>query len=191
MSLQLTQKEKLLLEDQKSQEELCIKKYNDYANKAQGTELKQLFQQLAQQEQQHLDTVNQILNGQVPNMQNQQSGGQGQSAQQSSMQSGQSSGQQSQGMKKIKGTTFNNTVGTTPEPVTTETSFVSNSTQDKDLCQDMLTTEKHVSSTYDTTIFEFTNTQVREALNHIQKEEQQHGEQIFNYMNQNGMYNPQ
>jgi ferritin len=26
-------------------------------------------------------------------------------------------------------------------------------------------------------------------LNHIQKEEQQHGEQIYNYMAQNGMYN--
>ncbi|HBI27857.1 MAG TPA: spore coat protein, partial [Peptococcaceae bacterium] len=28
-------------------------------------------------------------------------------------------------------------------------------------------------------------------LNHIQKEEQQHGEGIFNYMNVHGMYNPQ
>ena len=48
------------------------------------------------------------------------------------------------------------------------------------LCEDLLLTEKYVSSTYDTTIFECQNTQVRDALNHIQKEEQQHGEGIFN-----------
>jgi spore coat protein CotF len=54
----------------------------------------------------------------------------------------------------------------------------------------MLTTEKYVSGTYDTTIFEFTNSQARQVLNHIQKEEQQHGEGIFNYMQSHGMYNP-
>jgi spore coat protein CotF len=52
-------------------------------------------------------------------------------------------------------------------------------------------TEKYVSGTYDTAIFEFTNTAMRQALNHIQKEEQQHGEGIFNYMQSRGMYNPQ
>ncbi|HHW60872.1 MAG TPA: spore coat protein, partial [Syntrophomonadaceae bacterium] len=31
----------------------------------------------------------------------------------------------------------------------------------------------------------------RQVLNHIQKEEQQHGEGIFNYMQNNGMYNLQ
>ena len=56
------------------------------------------------------------------------------------------------------------------------------------LCQDMLTTEKHVSSLYDTSIFEFTNPQARQVLNHIQAEEQQHGEQLYAYMNCNQMY---
>ena len=46
----------------------------------------------------------------------------------------------------------------------------------------MLATEKFVSSAYDTAIFECTNSNIRQILNHIQKEEQQHGEQIFNYM---------
>ncbi len=180
MSLQLTQKEKSLLQDQKSHEEMCVQKYSNYANQAQDPQLKQMFQQLAQKEQEHLNTVNQILNGQVPNMQSQQSS------------SGQSS-KQSKSMKQIEnGTTFNS-VGTTPRPVTAETSFVSSSSNnsDKDLCQDMLMTEKYVSSTYDTTVFECTDTKVRQALNHIQKEEQEHGEEIFNYMQQNGMYNPQ
>jgi spore coat protein CotF len=63
--------------------------------------------------------------------------------------------------------------------------------QDAALCNDMLMTEKYVSDAYDTAIFEFTDSNVRQILNHIQKEEQQHGEGIFHYMQSNGMYNPQ
>lgn len=59
------------------------------------------------------------------------------------------------------------------------------------LCKDMLMTEKYVSGAYDTAIFEFTDTNIRQALNHIQKEEQKHGEGIFHYMSSNGMYNVQ
>lgn len=57
------------------------------------------------------------------------------------------------------------------------------------LCTDLLSTEKHVSSVYNICVFEFRDTNIRDTLNHIQKEEQQHGEQIYNYMSQNGMYN--
>ena len=56
------------------------------------------------------------------------------------------------------------------------------------LCSDMLTAEKHVSSLYNTGIFEFTDAQARNALNHIQTEEQQHGLKIYEFMNANGMY---
>jgi len=70
---------------------------------------------------------------------------------------------------------------------------VSQSNTDKQadayLCQDALSTEKQVSSMYNTAIFEFKDTGIRNVLNHIQKEEQQHGEQIYNYMAQNNMYN--
>jgi spore coat protein CotF len=59
------------------------------------------------------------------------------------------------------------------------------------LCNDMLMTEKYVSGTYDTAIFEFQDTNMRKALNHIQKEEQEHGEGIFNYMSSHGMYQTQ
>jgi len=44
---------------------------------------------------------------------------------------------------------------------------------------------------YNISIFEFADANVRQALNHIQKEEQQHGEGIFNYMKSHGMYNVQ
>ena len=56
------------------------------------------------------------------------------------------------------------------------------------LCQDMLATEKHVSSLYNTSIFEFKDPTARKVLNHIQAEEQQHGEKIYAYMSCNGMY---
>lgn len=156
--INLTQKEKFLLQDQKSHEELCIKKYNNFANQSQDPQLKQLFLNNANQEQQHLDTINKILSGEVPNVNSQQ---QGQQPSQQNMQS--------------------------------ETSMKSglNSQNDADLCTDILATEKYVSSTYDTAIFEFTDHNVRDVLNHIQKEEQQHGEAIYKYMESKGMYNPQ
>ncbi|HZW83001.1 MAG TPA: spore coat protein [Candidatus Deferrimicrobium sp.] len=153
MNVTLTQKERMLLEDEKSNEQLCVQKYNKYANQAQDPQLKQLFQSLSSVEQQHLNTVNQILSGQVPGT---NQGGQGQQ-QQPAMQVGQSGG------------TFNQ--------------------NDAELCKDMLSTEKFISSTYNTTIFECVDTNVRQALNHIQKEEQEHGEALFNYMQSHGMYN--
>jgi spore coat protein CotF len=52
----------------------------------------------------------------------------------------------------------------------------------------MLETEKYISQAYDTAIFEFKDANIRKVLNHIQTEEQQHGEQIFNYMQSKGMY---
>jgi spore coat protein CotF len=48
-----------------------------------------------------------------------------------------------------------------------------------------------VFSAYDTVIFEFRGPQIRNVFNHIQKEEQQHGEAIFTYMNSKGMYQVQ
>ena len=155
MTLNLTQKERMLLEDQQAHEQICIEKYSNYANQAQDQQLKNLFQNYAAQEQQHLDSINQMLSGQVPSM------GQGQQQQQQSA------------------------------PQATQMQGAIGNQADAALCNDMLMTEKYVSNTYDTAIFEFTDSNVRQVLNHIQKEEQQHGEGIFNYMQSNGMYNPQ
>ncbi len=151
--LNFTQKERMLLEDQKTHEQVCVDKYNNYANQTQDPQLKALFKSYSQQEQQHLDSINQMLNGQLPPM------NQGNQQQNSSSQS------------KVQGAMANQS--------------------DAVLCNDMLMTEKYVSDTYNTAIFEFVDSNVRQVLNHIQKEEQQHGEGIFNYMNNNGMYNPQ
>ena len=61
--------------------------------------------------------------------------------------------------------------------------------QDRYLCTDALTTEKHASGLYDAGVFEFSDPAVRQALNRIQSEEQGHGLSIYEYMNRNGMYN--
>lgn len=56
------------------------------------------------------------------------------------------------------------------------------------LCGDLLADEKHVSGLYNTCIFEFKEQTLRNALNHIQKEEQEHGKAIYDYMSTNNMY---
>lgn len=110
----------------------------------------------------HLNTINQILSGTVPQMNQQQ--GQQQNQQQSQQQNQQMNSQSSNygGMQDAN---------------------------DKTLCNDVLSTEKYVSGAYDTAIFECRDKTLRDTLNHIQKEEQQHGEGIFNYMQSKGMYN--
>lgn len=61
------------------------------------------------------------------------------------------------------------------------------SEKDEYLLKDALDTEKHVSSVYDTCIFEFNDPGARDALNHIQKEEQEHGQMLYDYMAAHGM----
>jgi len=150
--ISFNQKETSLLQDAKKAEELCIKKYGSYANQAQDPQLKQLMSQFAQQEEQHLNSINQLLSGQLPAT----GGGQQQQPPQAQPQGSQQAGVVNQ--------------------------------SDAVLCEDQLTAEKHISSTYNTAIFEFRDANVRQILNHIQKEEQEHGQQLFNYMSSHGMY---
>jgi spore coat protein CotF len=182
--MNLTQKERMLLEDQKKHEKICIEKYSSYAQQAQDPQLKQLFNSYAAVEQQHWDTINHILQGQMPTV-----GQQGQGMQQQGM----GQGQQSQAMQKQPGFIQSQGQagqGSSVQGPGTMQGVMANQ-QDADLCNDMLMTEKYISGTYDTAIFEFTDANLRQVLNHIQKEEQEHGEGIFNYMQSKGMYNPQ
>lgn len=152
---QLSQKERMLLEDEKNQEEICIVKYKNYANQAQDPQLKQLFTSLASEEQHHYDMLSQLLQGQQPNVGRQQ-------------------GQPAQPAQQALQSSYQGAMG---------------NTGDKMLCNDLLSTEKYVSHTYDTGIFEAANPTVRQTLQQIQKDEQHHGELLFNYMNSHGMYN--
>ncbi|NLH95879.1 MAG: spore coat protein [Clostridiaceae bacterium] len=169
-TISLTTKERTLLEDQKSHEEICIEKYTKYAQLASDPQLRNIFLNNAKIEQEHLDTLNQLLRGQVPSVG--QQGGTGQ-------QPG-AGGQQAQAQQQ------NAQQAGTNAQIGNASGMVS----DESLCNDMLMTEKYVSGTYDTAIFEFKDPQVRDILNHIQKEEQKHGEAIFKYMESRGMYNP-
>lgn len=148
--MQLTQKETELLKDLKSEEKLCIEKYTKHSSCAKDPQLKNLFSQIAQIEQGHLNTLEQIEKGTVPTP------------------SGTANAQ----------------------PTFTET-YAAGETEDKKadcyLCTDLLDTEKHASQLYNTCIFEFTDENTRNTLNHIQKEEQEHGKMIYDYMSKNNM----
>lgn len=179
--MNFTTKERYLLEDQKNHEQICIQKYSNYANMASCQELKSIFQQNGQKEQEHYNTIDQLLKGQMPSMG--QSTGQQQSGGQMQMKS---KGQQSGGQQSMHMQSQQAKMSQQQSFQPQGSSGYNNS--DKDLCTDMLMTEKYVSNSYDTAIFEFRDPQVRNILNHIQKEEQQHGESIFKYMENKGMY---
>ncbi|MDO4535808.1 MAG: spore coat protein [Clostridium perfringens] len=163
--LNLNDKERMLLEDEKSGEELCIEKYRKYSEEASDQELKNLFKDLMTKEQDHLKTLNEMLSGTVPPLNNQQN-----------------QQQNNPNMQQNQQTQRNNSknINTNENQITFK--------RDKILCQDSLAGEKYVSSTYNTTIFEIKDANARQVLNHIQKEEQEHGEKIYNYMQAHNMY---
>lgn len=152
--MQLSQKESSLLKDLKSQEKLCVEKYTKYASNALDAQLKELFTAIANTEQQHLNTLTQIENGETPST-------------------------QSVGSSQSINSSFTETYGMGDTP---------DKQADCYLCSDLLADEKHVSSLYNTSVFEFSNQTLRDTLNHIQKEEQQHGKAIYDYMTANNMY---
>lgn len=151
--MNLSQKETMLLKDMAEQEKLCAEKYNRYSNEACDSSLKSLFSELQKTEENHEQTINQILSGTVPQIP-----------------AGASCAPKAP------------TSSSSPRQSPAEKQ------SDQYLCTDALSMEKHVSSVYDTGIFESRDENLRSVLNHIQKEEQQHGEAIYNYMAQNGMY---
>ncbi|AZV58107.1 spore coat protein [Clostridium sp. AWRP] len=158
MAITLSNKERMLLEDEKSHESMCIQKYTNYANQTKDSQLKQLFINNASIEQEHLNSINCILGGEVPNLNSNQ------------------------------GTNKMNTAGIASSSIPPVGMCEA---RDEDMCKDMLIAEKYISGVYNSAIFEFRDTNVRNVLNHIQKEEQQHGESIYKYMESKGMYKVQ
>ncbi len=147
----LTQKETSLLNDLKSQEQLCIDKYTYYESEACDMNLKGIFSSIKATEMSHLSTVNRILNGEEVKMPD-----------------------ESPAAKRAQCP-----ASSCPE---------SGKKHDAYLCRDALATEKHVSSLYNVSIFEFSSPTLRDTLAHIQKEEQNHGEILYSYMSANNMY---
>ena len=153
------QKEIALLNDMKTEEALCIEKYRDYAERASNEQLKSLMNKLGNEEQEHFNTISKLIAGDVPTL----------------------------NPKEPK-----SPVAQAVENITASDENYKNDKDafdsDKFLCADALGTEKHISAVYNTDIFEFKDEKVRDVLNHIQKEEQEHGKKLFNYMEANGMY---
>ena len=173
---QLSQKERMLLEDLKKEEDLCVKKYSSYAQQAQCPQLSQLFNEIANVEQEHYNTVNQII----------QSGGQSAGQQKQSSQ-GSQSGQNQAAQGMLSSQSFASPGSGANQAI----AGAASSNSDKYMLEDMLSTEKYVASAYNTGIFESAQPAIRQALQHIQQEEQHHGEQLFQYMNSHGMYQVQ
>lgn len=149
----LTEKEKGLLKDLRNQEQLCIGKYDKYAQDAKAEELKCLFGDLKSTEEAHLRSIDSLMNGTVP--------------------------------------TAPDTISGSDNAHTAAVSYQNEGDRQSDafLCRDMLATEKHASALYNTSVFEFSDPAARKLLNHIEAEEQQHGEKLYTYMSSNNMYN--
>ena len=61
-----TKKEQSLLKDMQNEEKLCAEKYRRAAENAHDAKLKHIFEKLEQAEQNHYDTVTDMLAGKVP-----------------------------------------------------------------------------------------------------------------------------
>lgn len=59
---------------------------------------------------------------------------------------------------------------------------------DAQLLNDALSTEKHVSGSYNNAVLESVDPNIRKQLQHIQQEEQGHAETLFNAMKERGWY---
>ena len=148
----LTQKETSLLNDLKSQENLCIEKYKKYENDAHDPHLKTLFANIRSAEEGHLSTITRILAG-----------------------------------EEVEMPPAPSAISQKLECALSEVS-AEQKNNDAFLCKDALSMEKHVSGLYDISVFEFSSPTLRDTLGHIQKEEQNHGEQLYQYMSMNGLY---
>lgn len=62
----LKEKERTVIQDLQTQEKSCIEKYGKYAQQARDPELKNLFRTLQGKEQEHYDSLSQVLSGTVP-----------------------------------------------------------------------------------------------------------------------------
>jgi spore coat protein CotF len=181
----------MYLTDAKHHEELCIAKYNHYTEAVSDPELKQIFRRAGQQETNHLHTVEQILQGRMPDMTSQTT-----QAQQTTGGGSTRGGQSGSMTERLSGTGGTGGMGGTAH---SGTSMVASHTQytgqgglsEEQICNDLLTTEKAVSDMYDSAVFESSNQQLRQTLNHIQKEEQDHAFAIFQFMQKKGWYQTQ
>lgn len=149
--MKLKPQETQLITNLKTQEELCVQKYDFYAEQAKDPELKSLFKRLAKYEQNHYDMLNDLLNGDVPHI-------------------------------KVK-----TPLAVDYEPKATHSGSQADKNFDKFLCTDIIATEKYVATAYNNDLFYFASPEVRNVLNAIMTDEQNHAEMIWKYKVANKM----
>ena len=64
----LKEKEITVIQDLQTQEKSCIEKYSKYAQQAKDPELTKLFETLSSKEQEHYNSLQQVLDGNVPDV---------------------------------------------------------------------------------------------------------------------------
>jgi len=163
----LTSKERFLLEGEKYQQQLVIDKYNDYALQAQDDSLKSLFSNLVKIEEKHLNMIDEMLQGKVPQM----------------------------NKENIHPYYENNSINSNDYiniGNITLTSLDDNSSYDdgdKIICFDALTTEELLHSTCSASSLEFEKTEFENILKYIIEEKSENLKYLNDYMTKKGMYN--
>lgn len=64
----ISEKERYIITNLQDQEKLCIEKYSKYEQQAKDSVLKNLFSSIKESEQQHYNSLSQVLNGSVPSV---------------------------------------------------------------------------------------------------------------------------
>lgn len=75
--MQLTEAESTVIKDLQTQEKTCVEKYRFYEASANDKQLKNLFRRLGDEEQEHFDSLSEVLKGNVPNVSAAQAGMEG------------------------------------------------------------------------------------------------------------------
>ena len=149
--MKLNQKETQLITELKTQEQLCVQKYDFYANQAKDPELKKLFKKIMKIEQDHYDMLDALSTGTVPTIKN----------------------------RTPSATKYQPKGSYSCDPASKDF--------DKFLCTDVIATEKYVATTYNNDLFYFVSPEVRNVLNAIMTDEQNHAEMIWLYKTANQM----
>ena len=75
--MQLTEAETNVIKDLQTQEKTCVEKYRFYEASANDRQLKNLFRRIGDEEQEHFESLGEVLKGSVPDVKAAQTGMEG------------------------------------------------------------------------------------------------------------------
>lgn len=161
----LTNKERFLLEGEKYQQQLAIDKYNNFSLQAADPILKTIFSNLSEIEENHLNMVNEMLQGRIPQI-------------------------NTQNLHPY----YTNTSSLSNEYLNIGNMTITsmdNSFDDGDkiICFDALTTEELLHSTYSASSLEFEESEYKNILSKIIDDKKNSLQYLNDYMTKKGMYN--